>query len=157
MRRRSSFRRRSYRTSKTSRTVVPEPSGRDQTSSMISASRSPRTLRMPGRSGRNTLISGSKAISQLLLVDILSPLADSIKKPNTLVKRTIVSSMMKKDSGKEDFYDERSRNVWNDALDAAGNSVLPGRAGGHYLAPCMVAEHEADANCALPTAAAATI
>src|SRR2546430_11815046 len=35
-------------------------------SSMISASRSPSTLRMPGRSGRNTLISGSFVICQLL-------------------------------------------------------------------------------------------
>src|SRR5712692_1471914 len=98
MRRRSSLSRRSYRTSKTSRTVVPEPSGRDQTSSMISASRSPRTLRIPGRSGRKTLISGSEVIA-LLLSNVRrgcqvkrAPVDSSIEYCGTLVKGTTMHS-----------------------------------------------------------------
>src|SRR6266511_921546 len=43
-----------------SRTVVPGAPGCPQTSSMMSASRSPSIFLMPGRSGRNTLTSGSR-------------------------------------------------------------------------------------------------
>src|SRR5438445_2972164 len=53
------IRRRRRRTSNTARTVIPCSCRPLQMVSMISASRSPSTLRIPGRCGRKTVIFGS--------------------------------------------------------------------------------------------------